>query len=118
MEKRLTPVARRLRRAMTEAETQLWRHLRGSGLEGAKFVRQFPIGAHVADFVCRSARLVVELDGRQHSAEAEADAPRTASIEAHGYRVIRFWNNDVLANTEGVLEAIRQELLIARNHPD
>ena len=115
-EKRLTPVARRLRRAMTEAETRLWLHLRGSGLEGAKFVRQFPIGPHVADFACRSARLVVEVDGGQHS--AEIDAPRTASIEAHGYRVIRFWSNEVLANTQGVLEAIRQELLIARNRPE
>jgi len=116
MEKRLTPVARKLRRAMTQAETRLWSHLRGSVLKGAKFVRQFPIGPHVADFACRSAKLVVELDGGQHS--AEVDALRTASIETHGYRVIRFWNNDVLANTEGVLEAIRQELLIARNRPE
>ena len=67
-----------MRRATTEAETRLWLHLRGSGLEGAKFVRQFPIGPHVADFACRSARLVVELDGGQHS--AEEDAPRTAVI--------------------------------------
>ena len=115
-EKRLTPVARKLRRKMTEAETRLWLCLRGSRFEYAKFVRQFPIGPHIADFACRSARLVVELDGGQHS--TEIDAPRTASIEAHGYRVIRFWNNEVLANTQGVLEAIRQELLIARNKPD
>ena len=115
-EKRLTPVARKLRRKMTEAETRLWLCLRGSGLEGAKFVRQFPIGPHVADFACRSARLVVELDGGQH--RADLDAPRTASIEAHGYRVIRYWNNHVPANTQVVLEAIRQELLIARNRPE
>ena len=115
-EKRLTPVARKLRRKMTEAETRLWLCLRGGRLEGAKFVRQFPVGPHVADFACRSARLVVELDGGQH--RAEVDGPRTASIEAYGYRVVRFWNNDVLANTQGVLEAIRQELLIARNRPE
>ena len=112
-EKRLTPAARNLRRASTEAEQRLWRHLRSRQLEGAKFVRQFMIGPHIADFACRDAHLVIELDGGQHC-EA-VDAPRTAAIEAFGYRVIRFWNNDVLENTEGVLEAIRQELLLARN---
>ena len=75
-------------------------------------MRQFPIGDFVADFACRDAHLAIELDGGQHT--AEADAPRTAVIEAFGYRVIRFWNNDVLQNTEGVLEAIRRELLNAR----
>ncbi|HVL79264.1 MAG TPA: endonuclease domain-containing protein [Sphingomicrobium sp.] len=113
--KRLTPVARRLRRGSTDAERRLWRHLRSRQLEGAKFVRQFPIGPHVADFACRTAHLVIELDGGQHS--PDADAARTEIIEAFGYRVIRFWNNDVLQNTDGVLEAIRQELLLARNGP-
>jgi very-short-patch-repair endonuclease len=112
-EKRLTPVARKLRRAQTDAEKRLWWHIRASRLEGAKFVRQEIIGPHIADFACRKLRLAIELDGGQHS--PEADAPRTHMIEAFGYRIIRFWNNDVLANTEGVLEAIRQELLIARN---
>jgi len=114
-EKRLTPVARKLRRTSTNAEQRLWRHLRSRQLEGAKFTRQFPIGPHVADFACRSARLAIELDGGQHS--REVDAPRTAAIEAFGYRIIRFWNNDVLQNTEGVLEVIRRELSLARNHP-
>jgi very-short-patch-repair endonuclease len=114
--KRLTPVARKLRRDSTDAEQRLWRHLRSRQLEGAKFVRQFPIGPHVADFACRDAHLAVELDGGQHS--PEADAPRTEIIEAFGYRVLRFWNNDVLQNTDGVLEAIRQELLIARGRRD
>ena len=112
-EKRLTPIARKLRRNQTEAEKRLWWHLRGRQLEGAKFVRQEQIGPHIADFACRKAHLAIELDGGQHS--ESADAPRTAVIEAFGYRIIRFWNNDVLANTEGVLEAIRQELLIAFN---
>ena len=112
----MTPVARKLRRASTDAEKRLWHHLRARQLEGAKFVRQFPIGGHIADFACCDAHLVVELDGGQHG--DEADAARTAVIEAFGYRVIRFWNNDVLANTEGVLEAIRQELLIARDRTD
>jgi very-short-patch-repair endonuclease len=70
----------------------------------------------VADFACRSAGLVIELDGGQHS--PETDGPRTQIIEAFGYRVIRFWNNDVLQNIEGVLEVIRQELLLARNRPE
>ncbi len=115
-EKRLTPVARNLRRRSTEAESQLWRHLRSRQLEGAKFRRQFPIGPHVADFACRAAHLAIELDGGQHT--PEADAPRTEIIEGFGYRIIRFWNNDVLENTEGVLEVIRQELLLARNRTD
>jgi very-short-patch-repair endonuclease len=112
---RLTAVARSLRRRSTEAEQRLWHHLRASQLDGAKFVRQFPIGPHVADFACRDARLVIELDGGQHS--PEIDAQRTQVIEYFGYRIIRFWNNDVLQNTDGVLEAIRRELLIARNSP-
>ena len=112
--RRLTPVARTLRRQSTDAEQRLWRHLRSRQLEGAKFLRQFPIGPHVADFACRSARLAVELDGGQHS--PEADGPRTASIEGFGYKVIRFWNNEVLENSEGVLEVIRQELLLALGH--
>jgi very-short-patch-repair endonuclease len=111
-EKRLTPVARNLRRRSTDAEQHLWSHLRSRQLEGAKFVRQFPIGPHVADFACREAHLVIELDGGQHS--PEVDAPRTACIESYGYRVIR-WNNDVIENIQGVLEVIRREILLARN---
>jgi very-short-patch-repair endonuclease len=113
--KRLTPVSRNLRRRSTDAENRLWHHLRGRHFEGAKFLRQFPIGPHVADFACRSLGLAIELDGGQHS--PEADAPRTQVIEAFGYRVLRFWNNDVLENTEGVLEVIRRELALARNNP-
>ena len=114
-EKRLTPVARNLRRRSTDAENRLWYYLRGRRFEGAKFLRQFPIGPHVADFACRSARLAIELDGGQHT--PEGDAPRTRVIEAFGYRILRFWNNDVLQNTEGVLEVIRNELGLARNNP-
>jgi very-short-patch-repair endonuclease len=111
--KRLTPVARKLRRNSTDAENRLWYHLRGRRFQGAKFMRQFPIGGFVADFACRDTHLAIELDGGQHS--PEQDRPRTEIIEAFGYRLIRFWNNDVLENTEGVLEALRQELLLARN---
>jgi very-short-patch-repair endonuclease len=111
-EKRLTPIARNLRQRSTDAERRLWRHLRSRQLEGAKFVRQFPIGSFVVDFACRSAHLAIELDGGQHN--QIADATRSEIIEAFGYRIIRFWNNDVLQNTDGVLEAIRAELLNAR----
>ena len=112
-QKRLTGVARKLRRDMTDAERRLWLHLRARPLD-AKFTRQFPIGSHIVDFACRSLRLAVECDGGQHSESATDDA-RTATIEAHGYRVIRFWNHDILHNTDGVLTRICEEIEIARN---
>lgn len=114
MEKRLTPVARNLRRTATEVEKLLWQRLRARQIEGAKFVRQLPISGYVADFACRSARLVIELDGGQH-AESAADVERTRIIETHGFIVLRFWNSDVVDNIEGVLEEIRRSLLNARN---
>jgi len=112
-DKRLTPIARKLRAEPTEAEKRLWSRLRGQQL-GAKFTRQFPIGRFVVDFACRSLCVAIELDGGQH-ADSATDEGRTQLIEAHGYRVIRFWNNDVLANTDGVLTAIMQEIALARN---
>jgi len=113
VEKRLTPIARKLRKASTDVEAQLWQCLRSRQLEGAKFVRQFPIGPYVADFACRAARLVIEIDGGQHSGST-ADAERTRLIEAHGLTVLRYWNNDVIENLGGVLEDIRAALLNAR----
>lgn len=112
--KRLTPVARKLRRAMTDAEIRLWSRIRNRQLLGFKFRSQMPIGKHVADFGCEQARLVIELDGGQH-ADNEADAERTAVIEAAGYHIIRFWNHDVLANTDGVLEEIARTLRASSN---
>jgi BirA family biotin operon repressor/biotin-[acetyl-CoA-carboxylase] ligase len=110
-QKKLTVVARKLRLQSTDAEKLLWSRIRSRQL-GAKFVRQFPIGPHVANFACRSAHLVIELDGGQHG-EA-IDAARPALIEAHGYRVIRFWNNEVMENLEGVLSVLVRELELAR----
>jgi very-short-patch-repair endonuclease len=98
---------------MTEVERLLWSQLRGRRLESYKFVDQLQIGDAIADFACRRAKLVVELDGGHHADQIEADAERTRIIEAHGYRVIRFWNSDVTDNLDGVLEAILQELRIA-----
>ncbi len=110
----MTGVARKLRGTMTDAERRLWSHLRASQLGGTKFTRQHPIGDYVVDFACRSARIAIELDGGQH-ADSAIDEMRTQVIEAHGYRVIRFWNTDVLQNTDGVLIAIQEELNLARN---
>jgi BirA family biotin operon repressor/biotin-[acetyl-CoA-carboxylase] ligase len=110
-EKRLTPVARRLRGNSTDAERLLWSRIRSHQL-GTKFVRQFPIGPFIVDFASRSAHLVIEPDGGQHN--DLVDAHRTATIEAHGYRVIRFWNNEVLENLEGVVMAVVRELELAR----
>lgn len=112
--KRLTPIARRLRRDRTIAEDRLWKYLRNRQMDGAKFRFQSPVGPYVADFLCVEAKLIVELDGGQHGVEIEKDAARTKWIETAGYHVIRFWNNDVLANTEGVLEAIRLAVRNAR----
>lgn len=86
-------------------------------MEGQKFRFQSPVGGHVPDFVCVDAKLIVELDGGQHGLQIEKDAERTQSLEAAGYTVIRFWNNDVLANTEGALEEIRTALLNALGKP-
>jgi very-short-patch-repair endonuclease len=113
-EKCLTPIARKLRSTSTDAEQRLWHHLRGRRLEGFKFRRQFPIGRYIADFACEQARLVIELDGSQH-ADSAADIARTAALEASGYLVLRFWNNEALENTDGVLEIIARTLRDATN---
>jgi very-short-patch-repair endonuclease len=100
--------ARQLRRAATDAERKLWSALRDRQLDGFKFRRQQSIGPYVVDFVCHETRLVIELDGGQHADRDET--ARTGRIKADGYRIIRFWNNDVLGNLEGVLLRIREEL--------
>jgi very-short-patch-repair endonuclease len=100
--------ARSLRRSLTDAERELWSHLRGARLGGFRFRRQHLDPPYVLDFYCHAAKLVVELDGSQHT--DQADAARTRALEARGLRVIRFWNNDVLSNTEAVLEAILSAL--------
>jgi very-short-patch-repair endonuclease len=101
-------VARRLRQKMTDAESRLWHHLRDRRLLGLKFVRQYPIAPYYADFACREAMLVIEADGGQHS--AYADMRRDAAIRAAGYEILRFWNNEILSNTGGVLEIIHETL--------
>ncbi|QCO68369.1 endonuclease domain-containing protein [Luteimonas yindakuii] len=103
--------ARQLRREMTDAERLMWFHLRNRAMLGAKFRRQCPVGPFVAGFVCAEARLIVEIDGSQHG--SDVDAARTQFLERRGYRVLRFWNHDVLVRTPQVLEAIVAELDVA-----
>ena len=102
--------ARHLRRDSTDAERRIWYRVRDGRIGGAKFRRQQPMGRYVVDFVCHESKLVVELDGGQHAQREAADAARTQWLESQGYRVIRFWNNDVLSNTEGVLAEILKYL--------
>ena len=104
-ETRALTFAKTLRQNMTDAERLLWRHLRGHRLAGSKFKRQQPIGPYIADFVDLAARLIIEADGGQHD-ESAHDAKRDAWLISQGFRVLRFWNNEILGNTEAVLEAI------------
>ena len=99
-----SPHARPLRRNATDAERLLWHRLRNRQLAEHKFRRQATVGPYIVDFLCLDARLVVEADGGQHS--EEKDKARTAFLTTRNLRVIRFWNHDVLANIDGVLEAI------------
>ena len=101
--------SRELRATMTDAERRLWSALRGRRLEGYKFRRQHPLGPFILDFACVQHRLVVEADGGQH-ADNNYDERRTAWLAKRGWRVIRFWNNDILANTEGVADTILRAL--------
>jgi very-short-patch-repair endonuclease len=103
-------IARRLRVNQTDTETVLWNRIRNRQIDGHKFVRQEPISGYVCDFVCRERLLIVEVDGGQHS-ESATDAIRDRRLTEQGYRVRRFWNNDVLGNLEGVLTTIQTELL-------
>ena len=108
--------ARSLRRDLTPAEAKLWSRLRNRHLGGYKFVRQEPIGRYYADFVCRERRLIVEVDGGQHG--TQRDHVRDAWLQEHNYRVLRFWNNDVMGNIDGVLETIAAALDVeAPPHP-
>ena len=107
--------ARTLRRAMTDAESKLWRLLRHRQMDGGKFRRQVPIGRYIADFVCHEAKLIIEVDGGRHDHQSENEVRRTDFLKGQGYRILRFWNHDVLANPQGVRTKIAAE--IGRHHP-
>jgi very-short-patch-repair endonuclease len=101
--------ARRLRQSSTDAERRMWSALRDRRLTRYKFRRQHPVGDFILDFAYTEFRLMIELDGGQH-ADDPADIRRTAWLEGQGWKVIRFWNNDILTNTDGVLQAILRAL--------
>jgi very-short-patch-repair endonuclease len=102
--------ARILRRNQTDAERKLWYALRDRRFDGFKFRRQVPIGTFTVDFACMRERLVVEAGGGQHAWRMDEDAARTRILEQHGFRVLRFWNTDILSNLDGVLTLIRLAL--------
>ena len=108
--------ARALRRNMTDAERRLWAILRGRHLSGWKFRRQHPVGPYILDFACLSHLVAVEVDGGQH-ADNEDDQKRSHWLEAEGWQVLRFWNNDVLTNRAGVAQSIHDVLAAANPHP-
>ncbi len=110
-----TTRARTLRRDQTDAERKLWRLVSGRQLGGFKFRRQYPIDRYFVDFACREASLIVELDGGQHAINADYDAARTETLARAGWKVIRFWNNQVLGEPIGVLDVILSELDLARS---
>ena len=107
---RITPkiktFSRSLRHVMTDAEQHLWRHLRMHQMVAFKFRRQHPVDGYILDFACVELMLAIELDGGQHAVAIEADGIRTKALNQAGWKVLRFWNNDVLTNTEGVLLSI------------
>jgi very-short-patch-repair endonuclease len=102
--------ARHLRISQTEVEKRLWYRLRNRQICGCKFRRQESIGRYIVDFACFERSLVIELDGGQHAAETAKDESRTRWLESQGYFVLRFWNNDVIDNIDGVLDRIAEEL--------
>jgi very-short-patch-repair endonuclease len=105
--------ARVMRRIATDAERKIWFLLRDRRLDGIKFRRQVPSGPYILDFVCFERRLVVEVDGGQH-ADSKADKVRDACLQARGFRVVRYWNTDVLKNPEGVLTDLLAQLAAQR----
>jgi len=109
--------ARELRQRSTDSERRLWHWLRNRQIDGVKFRRQVPLGPYVVDFLAADRRLVIEIDGSQHTLQQDYDRRRTAWLEEQGYIVIRFWSNEVLANTEGVIEAIAAALKLRPPHP-
>ena len=112
-----TATARKLRRTDTDTERKLWRHLRDRRLDGLNFKRQVIIDDKIADFVCWDARLIVEVDGGQHAGQVAQDLERTRVLENAGFLALRFWNNEVLSNTEGVLTVTLDHVVSARRNP-
>ncbi|MBW2039187.1 MAG: endonuclease domain-containing protein [Deltaproteobacteria bacterium] len=114
MNSNIIRITKALRKRSTDAENLLWRHLRAKRLGGLKFRRQQPIGNYIVDFVCFEKRIVIEVDGGGHALEKDKDNERDNWLIGEGFKVLRFWNNEVLQKIDGVLEVIRESSL---NHP-
>ncbi len=110
--------ARRLRNQATDAERYLWQYLRGRQLAGQRFRRQVPVAGFIADFACLEAKVIVELDGGQHAQSVGYDEQRDRLIEAHRFRVLRFWDNQVFQETQAVLQEIMRALESTVPHPN
>ena len=112
IKKSLSVQSRLLRKLQTPWETKLWHLLRGKRFYGLKFKRQVPIGKYIVDFCCQEKKIIMELDGGHHNENtaASADQKRQADLESYGYKVLRFWNNELDDNLEGVLETIRNSV--------
>jgi very-short-patch-repair endonuclease len=108
MSDNLSPLAKKLRKQFTDTERLLWQYLRAKQLEGLKFRRQQPIGSYIVDFVCFEKKVIIELDGGQHTKpeQRQKDMQRDKWFEGQGYKLLRFWDNEVLTNIRGVLEKI------------
>jgi very-short-patch-repair endonuclease len=117
MKKNFTNLARNLRKQATKAEILLWGKLKMRQMQGSKFRRQQPIGPYIVDFVTFEKKLVIELDGGQHAMEREKDEKRDAWLKEQGYEVLRFWDNQVFENLDGVLEVIKNKLLSPSPNP-
>ena len=115
--RRIVARARKLRRNSTDVERKLWHRIRDKQIDEFRFRRQRPIGKYIVDFVCLDAKLIVELDGGQHAGDAAYDQRRTAFLESLGYAVLRFWNNEVIENMDGVLQRLHETLLRSRFNP-
>jgi very-short-patch-repair endonuclease len=117
MSNKTTAAARKLRKNATRAENLLWQKLRNRQLEGYKFRRQQPVGPYIVDFVNFEKKIVIEIDGGQHAILKEKDKKRDAWLDDGGFEVIRFWNNEVFENIDGILEAIRDKLITPSPDP-
>ncbi|MBT9132010.1 endonuclease domain-containing protein [candidate division NPL-UPA2 bacterium Unc8] len=115
--KKSVNIARNLRKNFTDTERYLWKYIRRNQLEGFKFRRQQPIGRYIVDFVNFKRKIVIEVDGGQHAIEGAQDRKRDKWLRGEGFEVLRFWDHDVLENIEGVLEVIRDTLLLSP-HPN
>ena len=107
----LTRLAKKLRKNPTEAESLLWNRLRSRQVEGTKFRRQQPIEGYIVDFVSFEKRIIIELDGGQHAEEHKKDRIRDGILEENRFKILRFWNNEIFENLDGILETIRLECL-------